>query len=47
MWNIAEIWAELIAVVVAAALGWFSRHYQQDRPTRPKFWPNNRKRGDR
>jgi hypothetical protein len=47
MWMIAEVWAELIAVVVAAALGWFTRHYQQPRPSRPGFWPNNRRRGYR
>ncbi len=40
---IAELWAELISAVVGAVLGWFTRHYQQDRPTRPNFFPNDRK----
>lgn len=40
---IAEVWAELVAVVVAAVLGWFSRHYQQERPTRRRYWPNDKK----
>ena len=40
---IAEVWAELIAAVVGAVLGWFTRHFQQERPTRPNFFPNDKK----
>jgi len=28
---IADIWTELIATVVGAILGWFSKHYRDDR----------------
>jgi hypothetical protein len=44
---IAEVWAELISVVVAAALGWFTRHFQQPPETRPEVRPFNRKGGYR
>jgi len=28
---IADIWSELIATVVGAILGWFSKHYRDNR----------------
>ena len=43
----SQPWAELIAVVVAAVLGWFARHYQQERPSRPAYWPNDKRKGYR
>ncbi len=33
----ADIWADLIAVVAAALMGWFTRHYQQPRKTRAEL----------
>ena len=38
------IWSELIIVVVGAALGWFSRHFQQPPDTRPDWSRNMRKK---
>jgi len=33
---IAEIWSELIATVVGAVLGWFSKHYRDNRKNKKK-----------
>lgn len=33
---IAEIWSELIATVVGAILGWFSKHYRDNRKNKKK-----------
>ena len=35
-WLIADVWAELVAVVVAAALGWWSKHFYDARPGRKR-----------
>lgn len=47
MLELDPLWGDLLVALVSAVLGWLTRHFQQQRPTRAKFWPNDRRRGYR